>query len=246
MLRQFSALGKIFVGAEHPLSRVCGWLASMDPLQLEDVAIRCSRSTTDHLESLAGFMDRSTVVCRVNFIQSLVYEQHNGHRQGMLQDLLEQCEGLLGRLDARTLSVRAFLAFQYGNQRNHAETMKLGWSIIIDAQELPLLTDRVWFHTQGLLIIAKSRYDLGDTISAGMYLWEAIQQRVWVLGLQDGRARGWLVLLEHWFLEQGRLIDATQVEKRRKEIQVKSSEDLSLGLVYSLLGWSIHFCGLSP
>ena len=74
ILRQFSALGEVVLGNEHPLRRMCGWLASVDLYQSEEVLSTCFRCIGDHLESLIGRMHFSTLRCRTVYIKH-VYKQ---------------------------------------------------------------------------------------------------------------------------------------------------------------------------
>lgn len=224
ILQQFTSLGELMMAHEHPIHRICGWLTSMEPSQMEEVAIGCGESMIDHFESLTGPMSWSTLNVRVRFIEAADYERHDGHKEMLLQDLVHECEVLLGCLDIRTLYMRLFLANQHGRRRNYVEAMRLGWNIIVDSRELPNRPDQASFHSESLWIIARSQYALGDTYQAVIHLREAIELLRAQVDLQIGRAIEWLATLGQWLVRQSRPIDAAQVQEERRKLLLEVTD----------------------
>ena len=217
ILRQYSALAEIIVGKTHPLGRICGWLTSVAPLQWGTVISRCTGSLADHFESLAGPLNMSTVLSRLEHIFSEVAFEHNmSHGLISLKDLLHNCETNLGPQDDRTKEVRLGLAWQYFRLSDYAEAMKVGCEVITYAQHV-VGGAGIHLYIQGLHIVARSEYAMGDTYSAEIHLREAIEWRMANYGPNDSWVRDCLVRLEGWLVEQGRLSLAAQVYKRWKE-----------------------------
>ena len=211
VLRHISALGKLYVGVGHPLVAICGWLASTDPSQLEEVIAKCSQSTGDHFESIIGPMNRSTLFSRLRHIQRVRDKCRKGF---LLQDLLRKCEATLGFPDRRTLEFRLSLAFHHFNQRDYVVAANLGRDIVAQAQHLERQGERTHFHCEGPYIIARSQYALGEIYLAEAHLHEAIELLTSHFGVLGVRVKTWLVQLEEWLVARGQLSSDTQVRKR--------------------------------
>lgn len=61
VMKHFFELGEIKLGEQHPLRSVCGWLAALDPAQMEDIIFKCFRVLRDHFVHTLGPMHRSTL-----------------------------------------------------------------------------------------------------------------------------------------------------------------------------------------
>ncbi len=209
ILRQCSALGEFVVGNKHPLRLVCGWLASADKSQFEEIVLRCFRSVTDHFESFVGPMHFSTLESRMYYARSI-----RAPGKGLLQNLAVQCELQLGPFDHRSLHVRAQLAVHYLHLCQYIEALEAGQHLIAHSRYSQTQNDLNFFQ-QGLYIVAVSQYRLGDTFLAETNLREAIEVRLLNWGSHDSQARLWLVRLEGWLLEQGQWNSAAEVRERR-------------------------------
>ena len=208
ILRQCSALGEVVVGDKHPLRLICGWLASVDASQVEEIVVRCFRSLTDHFESFLGPMHASTLDSRLNHAQI--------SRCGdSLHDLMGQCELQLGSLDWRSLHVRTQLATHYLTSCQYVEALEAGQHLVAQSQYSQIQSNVDSLRSLGLFTVARSQYGLGDKFLAETNLREAIEVRVSCWGSHDSEARLWLVHLETWLLEQGRWISAAEVRERR-------------------------------
>lgn len=225
ILRQFSALANILTGERHPLRSVCGLLASIQPSQLQDIVVKCSGSTVDHFESLAGPMNWSTLSSRLRHIGNINNEHDMGHKAFLLQDLLRKCEDALGSLDVRTFYVRLHIAWHYERKSDHVEAVRLAWDLIARAQCLETSDERNHFTAEGLHIVAISQYDMGETYLAEVSLREAIHLRILGWGSRDSQAIVWLICLEQWLGEQGRLSAAAQVRKVWEDALQDSIDD---------------------
>lgn len=125
VLRCFSALAKVFLGDEHPLRQICGWLASVDTAFLDDVVVRCLRSAVEHLEISLGSMHRSTLDSRLRYIKEVYRFGNTIGEELLLQNLLDDYERILGTQDIRTLDVRSSLAAHYAARKNPARVRKV-------------------------------------------------------------------------------------------------------------------------
>ena len=218
ILRQFSALAEIILGKTHPIGCICGWLASIAPLQWETVIVKCIGSLADHFESLAGPLNISTLISRLEHISSEVEAGHDMN-QGLvlLKDLLHDCDTILGPQDDRTGQVRLCLAWFYFNLLDYAEAMRAGWDLITFAQHLVGQASKYNFYIGGLYIVAISERAMGDIYSAEIHLREAIDLRTSKYGPNDSGVRKFLVVLERWLVEQGHFGSAAQVHERWKQ-----------------------------
>ena len=225
ILRQYSALTEIIMSKTHPIGCICGWLASMAPSQWEAVIARCTGSLADHYESLAGPLNMSTVLSRLDHTMSEVDSGHDMN-QGLvsMKDLLHNCETILGPQDDRSCEVRKCLAWRYFDLLDYAEAIKVGWDLITCAQPVVGREGDLYLYTEGLYIVARSRYALGDIDSAERHLREAIELSISEYGPNDSRARIFLVKLEGWLVEQGHFGSAAQVHERWRQSLVDCTE----------------------
>ena len=226
ILRQFSAMGELLLGAGHPLSRICGWLTSVSSACLQDILMVLLRSGGDHFENILGPMHRSTLVFRLFYLDS-AYKHSNVAQQGVaLRDMLRKCEQSCGVQDNRTWDIRFPLAASYMKNGNYVEANELAQDIVIlaqNTQDSPIFTS---CHTQALAVIAICQYWLGHMDSAVAYWREAIDLRKSVFGMHDDIARTWLLQLEHVLMKQGSFSAAVEVQRERKAWLESVSNDL--------------------
>ena len=64
LIRLFSDFGKMLLGSEHPLTRICKWFASVGASDFEAIAIGCMESMADQLQSSLGLVHESTLFAR--------------------------------------------------------------------------------------------------------------------------------------------------------------------------------------
>ena len=214
VLRQFCALGEFVVGKEHPLRLVCGWLASADAFQFDEIIARCLQSVTDQLESFIGPMHFSTLISRTEYIHRTVSAK--AQREELLQSLLGQCELRLGSSDVRTHLLRHQVARYYLDDGQHAEALRVGQDLIAYAQH-GQPPNRIFdsHYASGLYIVAISRWALGQTFLAETNLREAIALQISERGTRDSLVGHWLVNLEQLLVEMGRWSCAAEVQETR-------------------------------
>lgn len=123
LLQIFSALGKMLLGSEHPLTRVCQWSDSVDGSEFEAIATRCLEFMADQLQSSVGPMHKSTLFARRNLIR--VGAHRREARIQMLQKLLGECEKTLRPHDARISEIRADIVVEYLSVGDYVEAMPL-------------------------------------------------------------------------------------------------------------------------
>ena len=225
ILQQYSALAEIIMGKTHPIPGIYKWLAYIAASQSENVIIRCIGSIGDHFESLAGPLDVSTLSSRLIYIDSEVVTEHNmSQRKIWLKDLLHKCETTLEPFDIRIFEVRLYLAWYYANTADHAQAVRIGWNLVTYAQRLARPGDMAYCSAEGLYVVAISEYAMGDLYLAEIHLREVIEWRISNYGPNDHRARGFLVRLEGWLVEQGQSGSAAKVQERWKESLVNCTD----------------------
>ena len=214
ILRQFCALGEFVVGKEHPLRLICGWLASADAFQFNEIIARCLQSVADQLESLVGPMHYSTLTSRAKHINETIHARDQ--REKLLQNLLGQCELHFGSSDVRTRYLLHELACHYYAGGQHAEALRMGQDLIAHAQyrQSPSSAS-LHYYTTELSLVAYSQWVLGQMSLAEANLREAIALRVSEWGARDSSAGLWLVTLENWLAEMGRWSCAAEVRETR-------------------------------
>ena len=217
ILRQFSALGKVLLGSEHPLSRICEWISSVYASNFDDIIFRCMESIVDQFERFVGPMHRSTLYFRLG---SIAVVTEGNTRIQMVQKLFGDCEKILWPQDFRSFQVRTRLAEEYLAESFHVEAMTLGQENIACSQHAQSTDDGVLFQSEGLSMVAECQYALGDVDLGTINLYKAILLRMSRWGPQDCRARYWLVLLEDWYLELGDWSSAADIRDWREKTLV--------------------------
>lgn len=215
IIRHFYELSQVLLGSEHPLSRICEWIASVYTSSFEDVVAGCMRNTVDEFESSVGPLHQSTLSSRLNFF----YVIHQGSdRIQMMQKLLGECEKTLRPHDIRTSQVRGDIACEYFGQSNYVEAKTLIQDNIACSQQFQPVNDpRLLSQYQDLYVAARCHYALGEVDLGIETLRRLINSMVSEWGPQDSHARYWLVILEDWYLEQGRWSSAAQVRHVREK-----------------------------
>lgn len=216
ILRQFSALGKVLLGNEHPLSRICEWTGSVYASDFYDVATRCMENMADQFESFVGPMHQSTLWSRLSLIQ--IISRNESRRIEMLEKLLAECEESLGRHDVRTLRVRGYLAEEYVAGSYYVEAETLSQKNIACSHHAQPVTARLHLQYESLYTVAKCQYALGEVDLGISTLRRVIDSRISIWGPKDGRARYWLLKLEDWYGERGDWSSAAQVRDWREKI----------------------------
>ena len=210
ILRHFSAMAMAVLGDRHPLCRISGWLSSMDSSRFNDVIERCLISVCDHFASLLGHMHTTTVLARLETING------TGESEEILRDLLGKCENGLGMLDLRTFDVRLDLSWTCYSNSKFTEAKRLGQELVGLCRKLQMTTSREYYRTEGLRVIARSEYALGERHSAESHILEAIAL---ISPMDPSRAVYWLSVLEDWLLEQGREDAAAETRERQRKLQ---------------------------
>lgn len=219
VLRQFSAMGQLLLGDEHPLRRICGWLASVDQPQAEDVLIQCLQSVGDRFEKSLGPLRRFTLNCRLAYLRGAFRERDPQQQEEVaLRSLLSKCVQNLGSHDVRTLNLHVALAHHCLRKHDYAEAEIAGHEILERAQYAQIPRGDTYYFAEGLYILAFSAKGLGQARSAEMNLRRAIELRSLGCGRHDGRARVWLLDLENLLTAQGLFASAAQVRGTREEI----------------------------
>ena len=214
ILRHFCALGEFVVGKEHPLRLICGWLASADAFQFDEIIARCVQSVTNQLESFVGPMHYSILVSRTYYINNFI--RIRGQNEELLRDLLGQCELRLGSSDVRTRLLRYELARHYINGGQHAEALRVGQDLIAHVQHgQPPKRNHDSYYTSGLYFVANSQWALGQMSLAEANLREAIALRISESGPSNSLVGFLLVRLEELLVEMGRWRSAAEVQETR-------------------------------
>ena len=219
ILRQLAALSKVLLGGEHPLSRICEWANTVYTSEFDDVAVRCMEVMADQFESFVGPMHDSTLSMRVKLINMV---QEGNTRTHMVQNLLGECEKTLPPYDGRVMWIRTVLAFECFDGSYYVEAWTLSQRNIACSQGTPSLRK---FYEENLAMVARCQYAVGDVDSGIVTLHKAIDSRMSRCGLQDHRARTWLVELEDMYLEQGLWSSAAQVREWREKILESMDKD---------------------
>lgn len=213
ILRQFSALGTMLLGNQHPLSRICEWMNLVHTSNFEELTIRCMESMVDQFERFVGPFHLSTMSSRVILITYAGWEGNAGIQ--MTEKLLGECEEKLQPYDFRISWVRRCLAIEYFNRSYYVEAKTLTQKDIACSQHFQS-TD--WEDSLNIYIVAMCQYALGEVESGIATLHKAINSIMSERGPQDGLGRQWLLQLETSYLEQGRWSSATEVRERRENI----------------------------
>ena len=153
ILRYISTLREELLGDEHPLRRICAWLASVHSSQVECVIVRCIGSMADHFESIVGPMHASTLSCRIRLSDILINEGDTSRK--MVQNLLAECETNLGPHDSRSLLVRHRLMTYYLFKRDHVEAKKMGQDLAAYYQQVQPRENLLYYQTEALYTVAE-------------------------------------------------------------------------------------------
>ncbi len=216
ILRQFSALGKVLLGSEHPLSRICEWTGSVYASDFHGVVTRCMENMVDQFESFVGPMHKSTLFSRLNLIETVGWNESRSIE--VEEKLLAECEETLEQHDSRTLLVRGYLVQGFVAKSRYVEARTLSQKNIACSHQIQSVTDRLDEQTKGLFTIAYCQYALGEVDLGIATLRRVIDFRISIWGPEDSRTRYFLLQLEDWYGEQGNWSSAAQVRDWREKI----------------------------
>ena len=219
ILRQFSALGKVLLGSEHPLGRICEWTNSVHTSSFDDLIVRCMEVMADQFEGFVGPLHPSTLVTRLKLIGTA---QKGGPRIQMMQNLLDECEKTLQPYDGRVLWLHACLAVEYFNESYYFEAWTLSQRNTAYSQNVHSLQH---LYEEDLYMVAKCQYALGEVDSGIANLHQVIDIRTSRCGMQDYRTKTWLIELEDWYLGQNHWSSAAQVRDWRQKLLEPIDED---------------------
>lgn len=216
LIRLFSDVGKILLGSEHPLTRICQWSASIGASEFEAIAIRCMESMADQLQSSLGLVHESTLFARRNLIPVVAHQKEA--RIQMLQKLLGECEKTLRPDDARILDIRRGIASNYLSGGYYAEAKTLIQKNMTYHQDLS--------HSdyEDLRKLAECQYALGEVDLGIDTLVKAIDSMI-SMSAPDGLVGISLSDLEDWYLEQGLCDTAAQVRALRQDMSLLINTD---------------------
>lgn len=218
VLRHFVDLGEVILGGCHPLSRICGWLASFESSRFQDVLMVCAQSVVDQFERFLGPMHRSTIRSRLEHLAAVSLVQRFGQGEAVIHKLLASCIQSLGSCDIRTLDVYRALAHLHLSKGDHIAVQRVAREIIHHARDVEPTGFSFFFYCNGLQLMARSQYMLGETASAAANQRQAIEMRMSGWGTTDGVAMTWLMVLEDWVAEQGNLAYAAYLRDWRLQI----------------------------
>lgn len=216
LFRLFSDVGKMLLGSEHPLTRICQWSASVGASDFEAIAIRCMKCMADQLQSSLGLVHKSTLLARQNLIPAVAHQKEA--RIQMLQNLLGECEKTLRPDDDRILHIREEIASNYLDGGYYAEAKTLIQKNIAYNQDLSNS------KYADLRVLAKCQYALGEVDLGIDTLVKAIDSMI-SMSAPDGLVGISLSDLEDWYLEQGLCDTAAQVRALRQDMSLLINTD---------------------
>lgn len=217
ILRTCTRFSAVFLGPKHPLRHILTILASLEISLLRDVAIRALELSTNHFEATLGLMHNLALYSRLRYLQShtLIEDDCAGP---VYQTLLQTCDAVLGEGDTRTLDVRFRFAYYLNNKKRYYEAVLLCNDIYKHAFFIDQAFSPVYFRSEALFLSAVCLCEFEGRQQAEASLRAAIDLRMSECGLDDGRVRQWLVLLEGWLMDWGRQEDASEVRAERQYI----------------------------
>lgn len=194
IIRQFSALGKVVLGREHPLSRVCEWIVSAYASGLDDVIIRCTENMADHFESFVGPLHRSTLLSRLHSIN--IAGPGGAASVQKLQKIIGECEERLDPYDVRILLVRGWLADEYFAHSHFVEAQILSQKNTAHSQHVQSIYPSLYDREECAYMAARCQYAAGEMNSRIGLLHFMINSRLSIYGPEDCQTRYWLLHLE--------------------------------------------------
>ena len=217
ILRYFHDLGQVVLGETHPLAQITSWLASLSAQQLQEVAIKTLELIADYLTRILGPLHSSTLEARLSLIHHTARISHNDQDgpETMLQDILWQCDSTLGAFDKRTMCVRLNLAWRLLDKRKYEEAEREAQYMMNYEQERA----KCPYSEELIYLLACANWALGNNNTALEYFGRIIQ--VYCSGSatdSTGRAKSWLVDLEWWLVDVGKLTSAARVREWRQTL----------------------------
>lgn len=207
ILRQFSAMAQLKLGEWHPLSLICGRLASASALNFEDVVLQSCRILCEVFTSVLGPLHRSSIDYQITMVR-VDSSFTLSPQETSYQALLRECENNLGPYDPRTLNVRLEVAWRNLNQGNFGGAKEMAEAIITQSA-----SDN--FRSMGLECLARAQYGLGETQEAETSLRAAIDLGRSCWGDDDGDVQRCMLMLEEWLEARFDFEGAAQVHRER-------------------------------
>ena len=156
VIRQFSALGEVLLGSNHPLRCICDTLASVEPTQSGEIVLKCLQVAIDIFKNIAGPFHPTTLRYRRTYITT-ASEGDVDQVALKLQDLRSQCQQALGPDDYRSLTLKLDLAEFYSNKFEQLETSNISQDILDLSKEMQSRNKFRLFHANGLSAVALSQ-----------------------------------------------------------------------------------------
>ena len=162
ILEEISTVGREHLGVNHPLCRICNWLASVDRTQVEDIIGRALITMVDHFTDELGPFSALTLYIRMEYIVKII-SQSPLEEKSALRKLLYDCEKISAGCDLRTIQLRFALAFHCLRNQEYKEVFRIAQEI---ARHIKQAENRIpgkpLFRNQRLYISA--------------HCWQAIQE----------------------------------------------------------------------
>lgn len=220
ILRYLNALGEVILGRTHPLSQVCGLLASIEQSQLESLVTAAYEIIIDVFESELGPFSFETLSARLSCIEECVLRQNPEQSVLNLKGLLQQYETRHGLHDSQTFDVREILGYSFFVGREYRDALQI-YQYTIDHDNIrndqDALQMSLWYS--GLCWIGLHEIDRGEE-----NMKKAIAVRLSQRGPQDAVTRRYLLEFENHRNEWGRLEAAARVREQRRQIMELSCE----------------------
>lgn len=140
-------------------------------------------------------------------------------------DNLAELENTLQPDDFRVCTIRGYLADEYFEVGRYDDAMTLIQKNIVYAQDPSSMSAESYDHSYDLYVLAKCQLALGDVDLGIATLRQATDLIMSIWGLQEIRARRWLLRLEDWYVDQGLWDSAAQARERRFELLASIDTD---------------------
>jgi hypothetical protein len=208
LLRQFSSLTSILLGAEHPVSQALDRLLRASRLDFQPYLLLAWQSAVASFEDALGPLHYSTLRVRLEYIQVGIGLDDLILAERQIRELAERCERELGAEDLRTLKLFDTLADVLFELDRGDECVVIGEKIVRAAITFVLNDyDRfVDLTCSGLFTVARAlrhravreQSSLQHKVEAVEKLWQAIDLCILHRGVQHPLSMKYLVCLEDW------------------------------------------------
>lgn len=223
ILRQFSAMGQVVLGSQHPITRFCEWSLSVYASVFNDTVTKCMELMSDEFANSVGHIHVSALVSRMYLIGTMSTDGRARFQK--LQKLLGECEQTLRPGDFRLLHVRGYMADECFLEDRYDEAMTMSQKNIDNSQDSSSLSAGLYDYSDDLYLLGKCQYAIGEVDLGVATLCEAIDSSLSYWGPQTSRARVWLLELENWYVGQGLWDSAAHARERRLEMLESTDTD---------------------